>query len=82
MLSPACTRCKSILERRSESKTSRGQGHAHARALLVAIEHRLADQGCLLLIADAWRNAEAFYRAQGWARPEAVLLRKRLTPTN
>lgn len=54
----------------------RGQGIASA--LLAAIEDRLADEGCPLVITDAWRDAEAFYRQQGWTPPDAVLLRKRL----
>jgi ribosomal protein S18 acetylase RimI-like enzyme len=54
----------------------RGQGIASE--LLAAIEERLADQGCPLVITDAWRDAEAFYRQQGWSSPEAVLLRKRV----
>jgi GNAT superfamily N-acetyltransferase len=49
-----------------------------ASALLAAIEERLANQGCPLVITDAWRDAEAFYRRKGWSPPEAILLRKRL----
>jgi GNAT superfamily N-acetyltransferase len=56
----------------------RGQGIASE--LLAVIEERLASQGCPLVIADVWRDAEAFYRQQGWTPPDAVMLRKRLPP--
>ncbi len=41
-------------------------------------ERLLADRGCAVLIADVWRDAERFYRSQGWTPPDVVLLRKRL----
>jgi hypothetical protein len=46
--------------------------------LLAELERRLAARGCAVVIADVWRDAEAFYRAQGWTPPAVVLLRKRL----
>ena len=46
--------------------------------LLAEVERRLAARGCSLVIADVWRDAEGFYRAQGWVPPAAVLLRKHL----
>jgi ribosomal protein S18 acetylase RimI-like enzyme len=47
--------------------------------LLSEIERRMADRGCSLMIADVWRDAEGFYRAQGWTSPSVVLLRKRFS---
>ena len=46
--------------------------------LLSEIERRLVDRGCLVIIADAWRDAEPFYRSLGWSSPSVVLLRKSL----
>jgi GNAT superfamily N-acetyltransferase len=51
-------------------------------SLLSEVERRVADRGCSLIIADVWRNAEAFYRAHGWTPPPVVLLRKRLVGTD
>jgi GNAT superfamily N-acetyltransferase len=48
--------------------------------LLAEVERRLAGRGCTVVIADVWRDAEAFYRANGWSPPSVVLLRKRLVP--
>lgn len=45
------------------------------------IESRLAARGCSVIVADVWRDAEAFYRARGWTPPSVILLRKRL-PTD
>jgi GNAT superfamily N-acetyltransferase len=61
------------------SPTSRGRG-VGAR-LLSELERRLADRGCSVVIADVWRDAEGFYRSQGWTPPAVVLLRKRLGPS-
>jgi GNAT superfamily N-acetyltransferase len=47
-------------------------------SLLSEVERRLSDRGCHLVIADVWADAQPFYRAQGWAPPSAVLMRKRL----
>jgi ribosomal protein S18 acetylase RimI-like enzyme len=49
-------------------------------ALLAELEHRLRDRGCSILIADVWRDAEPFYRAQGWTPPPVILLRKWVAP--
>src|SRR5262245_31919811 len=49
--------------------------------LLSEVERRLADRGCSPIVADVWRDAEGFYRAQGWTPPPVVLLRKRLPRT-
>jgi GNAT superfamily N-acetyltransferase len=54
------------------------QGHGVGSRLLSEIERRLADRGCLVVIADVWRDAEGFYRSHGWTPPAVVLLRKRL----
>jgi GNAT superfamily N-acetyltransferase len=60
------------------SPAARGRGLG-AR-LLGEVERRLAARGCGVVIADVWREAEAFYRSRGWAPPGVVLLRKRLAP--
>jgi ribosomal protein S18 acetylase RimI-like enzyme len=54
------------------------QGAGIGGQLLTEAEHRLAERGCGILIADVWREAEGFYRAHGWTSPRVVLLRKRL----
>jgi len=46
--------------------------------LLSELERRLIDRGCSVIIADAWRDAEPFYRSLGWGSPAVVLLRKHL----
>ena len=46
--------------------------------LLSEVERRLGQRGCLIAIADVWRDAEGFYRSHGWTPPPVVLLRKRL----
>jgi len=46
--------------------------------LLCALERRLAERGCSVIIADVWRDAEDFYRSKGWTPPPVVLLRKQL----
>jgi len=61
------------------SPTSRGRGVG--TRLLAELERRLADRGCAVVIADVWRDAEHFYRSQGWTPPAVVLLRKRLAAT-
>lgn len=57
------------------------QGRGIGALLLSEIEGRLFDRGCRVVIADVWRNAEGFYRTQGWTPPEVVLLRKHLGVT-
>src|SRR5262245_18668221 len=54
------------------------QGRGVGSELVAELERRLSDRGCIVLIADVWRDAERFYRSHGWAPPDAVLLRKRL----
>jgi predicted N-acetyltransferase YhbS len=44
--------------------------------LLAQVEQRLAEHDCRTLVADVWREAKAFYKQQGWAPPDAVLLRR------
>jgi len=46
--------------------------------LLSEIERQLADRGCPVVVADVWKDAERFYRANGWDPPSVVLLCKRL----
>ena len=53
-------------------------GRGIGAQLLGELERRLAARGCAVVIADAWRDAEPFYRSQGWTAPDVVLLRKRL----
>jgi ribosomal protein S18 acetylase RimI-like enzyme len=47
--------------------------------LLGEVERRIAERGCAVIVADVWRDAESFYRTQGWAPPSVILLRKRLS---
>ena len=47
--------------------------------LLAEVERRVAERGCAVIVADVWRDAEKFYRSQGWTPPSVVLLRKRLS---
>ncbi len=58
------------------SKEIRGKGIG--KQLLHRIEKELENRGCNLMIADVWRDAEMFYRSQGWSEPDVVLLRKKL----
>ena len=47
--------------------------------LVSEVERRVADRGCAVVVADVWRDAEQFYRSQGWTPPSVVLVRKRLS---
>jgi predicted N-acetyltransferase YhbS len=58
----------------TEGARSKGIG----RKLLKCVEKKLAQKGCSLIIADAWRNSVDFYQHLGWSPPEATLLRKKL----
>ena len=58
--------------------TSGAQRQHIGSQLLSEIERRLVDRGCSVIIADAWLNAEPFYRSLGWSSPSVVLLRKNL----
>lgn len=49
-----------------------------ATRLLGAVEEALRDRDQRIMIADVWRDAEPFYKSQGWEPPEAILLRQRL----
>jgi predicted N-acetyltransferase YhbS len=44
--------------------------------LVRTVEQALRDRHQRVLIADIWRDAEAFYRSLGWSAPDAVLLRQ------
>jgi ribosomal protein S18 acetylase RimI-like enzyme len=48
--------------------------------LVQAVEAALRNRNQRVLIADAWHDAESFYRSLGWEPPDAVLLRQRLDP--
>jgi GNAT superfamily N-acetyltransferase len=54
------------------------QGRGIGARLLAELERELSARGCAVVIADVWRDAEAFYRSRGWTPPAVVLLRKRL----
>ena len=46
--------------------------------LLKRAEHILSSKGCKLVIADAYPPVEEFYRRNGWLKPNATLLAKRI----
>jgi GNAT superfamily N-acetyltransferase len=54
------------------------QGRGVGAQLLAEIEQRMSERGCAVMIADVWRDAEAFYRSHAWTPPPVALLRKRL----
>jgi len=58
------------------AKGARGRGIG--RGLVEYIQDELRSRGCPVLISDAWKDAEGFYRSLGWSEPDVVLLRKRL----
>ena len=49
-----------------------------ATRLLSAVEDALCKKGQKILVADVWRDAEAFYKSLGWETPDVILLRRRL----
>jgi len=53
-------------------------GRGVGTGLLEKVQQELVSAGCAVLISDVWRGAEGFYRALGWAEPDAKLLRKML----
>ena len=55
------------------------QGIGIGSRLLAEVEDRLMRRGCAVVIADVWREADAFYRSRGWEPPQ-VVLRKALLP--
>ncbi len=56
-----------------------GQRRGIGAQLLAEIERRVAERGCAVIVADVWRDAEKFYRSQGWTSPSVILVRKRLS---
>ena len=50
--------------------------------LLNRAEHILSGKGCKLVIADAYPPVEDFYRKNGWVKPNATLLAKRIEIDN
>jgi ribosomal protein S18 acetylase RimI-like enzyme len=50
--------------------------------LLDRAEHILSGKGCKLVVADAHPPAEEFYRKNGWVKPNATLLAKRIEIDN
>jgi ribosomal protein S18 acetylase RimI-like enzyme len=58
------------------SRSCRRQGIG--RKLVERVQQELTARGCAILIADAFRDAEEFYRSLGWEEPDVILLRKRL----
>lgn len=57
-------------------------GHARNQGiggqLVRTVEQELSQRGRSVLIADVWHAAVPFYRALGWERPDAVLLRRKI----
>jgi predicted N-acetyltransferase YhbS len=49
------------------------------RQLMLHLESALVARGCVVLIADVWKDAKGFYESLGWTPPDAILLRKRLS---
>ena len=65
----------------SELIVARGaRGRRIGQSLVERIQTELAKRGRRILIADVWRDAEAFYRSLGWEPPDVVLLRRKLDP--
>lgn len=56
----------------------RVRGHGIGTRLVQAVEQALRRRGQKVLIADVWRDSEAFYRSLGWSPPDALLLRQRI----
>ncbi|MBN1384826.1 MAG: GNAT family N-acetyltransferase [Elusimicrobia bacterium] len=52
--------------------------HGIGKKLLLHLENILREQGCEIIIADAWKTAEPFYRKLGWSEPHTMLLHKKL----
>ena len=52
------------------------------RRLLRAVEESLRSRSQRVLIADVWHDAEPFYKSLGWQPPDAVLLGRRLQPSD
>lgn len=53
--------------------------HGIGTCLVRAVEQALRGRGQKILIADAWRDSEPFYRSLGWSPPDAMLLRQRIS---
>ena len=58
----------------AETHRRRGIG----RKLVKKVEKELTMRGCEILVADVWKDAEAFYVKLGWSPPDVILLRKKL----
>ena len=58
------------------AESARGKGVGSQ--LVQRVEQELRERGCAILITDAWKDAEGFYKSLGWSQPRAVLLRKQL----
>ena len=46
--------------------------------LLKRAENILSSRGCKLIVADVYPPAEEFYHKNGWVKPNAILLAKRI----
>jgi hypothetical protein len=46
--------------------------------LLKRAKNILSKKGCKLIVADAYPPAEKFYRKNGWIKPNATLLAKKI----
>jgi predicted N-acetyltransferase YhbS len=58
------------------ARSHRGEGIG--AQLLRRLESELTARGCRVVVSDAWKDAEPFYRKMGWTRPDVVLVRKQL----
>lgn len=58
------------------AEEARGKGVG--KQLLTRVQNEMAERGCPVIIADAHRLAEEFYRGLGWQTPDAVLLARRI----
>lgn len=62
----------------AEHAQKRGIG----KQLVQHIQTELRSRGCSVLVSDVWKEARCFYESLGWAPPDVVLLRKRLSGDN
>ena len=59
----------------AEQARKRGIG----RLLVETVQKKLSERGCGIIIADVFPDATHFYRALGWKKPAAMLLRNTLS---
>ena len=56
----------------------RYQRSAIGSLLLKSAENILSSRGCKLIVADVYPPAQEFYHKNGWVKPNATLLAKRI----